>query len=92
MQKTAIAITETAAPAPGGSAFSYESLPVDQADPIRKASARIRKRITRQIDDIIKTGRDLCGVKERLDHGQFVAWLDAEFKMTARSAQRYMRV
>lgn len=90
MPKTAIAITETGAPAPSG-AFSYEALPVDQAKLIRKAGERIRKRITRQIKDIIETGNDLLKIKEQLDHGQFEAWLDFEFKMTARSAQRYMR-
>ena len=53
---------------------------------------RIRERFRRTTSDIIDTGRDLQIVKNRLGHGPFLAWIDAEFGMTARSAQRYMLV
>jgi hypothetical protein len=42
-------------------------------------------------DAIIETGRDLVRIKEQLGHGRFTAWLDAEFSMSERSAQNYMR-
>ena len=51
---------------------------------------RIRQRIRRTTADIIETGRDLRLVKERLDHGQFVTWINSEFGMSSRSAQRFM--
>ena len=51
---------------------------------------RIRERIRRTTTDIIETGRDLRLVKERLDHGQFVTWINSEFGMSPRSAQRFM--
>jgi hypothetical protein len=53
---------------------------------------RIRERLRRTTSDIIDTGCDLQIVKNQLRHGPFLAWIDAEFGMTARSAQRYMLV
>jgi hypothetical protein len=41
----------------------------------------------------IEIGRDLIQMKEEvLQHGQFGPWLEAEFEMTIRTAQRYMRI
>lgn len=37
-------------------------------------------------------GRDLIAVKERLPHGQFLPWLEAEFGMSKITAQRFMGV
>jgi hypothetical protein len=31
-------------------------------------------------------------VKEKLDHGKFLAWIKAEFDMAERSARRFMNV
>lgn len=91
MPKTAIIATEVEEPAtPGEFRFSYESLPADRAEMIRKVTARLRTRASRRMQDLIENGRDLAGVKEILDHGQFESWLGAEFGMTARTAQKYM--
>lgn len=41
---------------------------------------------------ILETGRDLCAIKDKLDHGKFGAWIKAEFSMTMRTATNYMNV
>src|SRR4051812_33699293 len=36
-------------------------------------------------------GLDLIATKKRLGHGHFLAWIDAEFGMTDRTARNFMR-
>ncbi len=68
-------------------AFDYTALPADVATIAQDAAGRIRQRIDASILD---TGRDLLAVKERLEHGQFGGWIEAEFTMSARTAERYI--
>ena len=68
--------------------FDYSGLTAEHADAARSAAERIRARTSAAILD---TGRDLIGIKTVLDHGQFERWLRAEFGMTPRTAQNYMR-
>jgi len=37
-------------------------------------------------------GRRLVAVKQSLDHGQFLPWLEQNFQMSDRTAQKYMRI
>ena len=53
---------------------------------------RIRQTVKRTIEDIIAVGNDLLAVKESLDHGQFGAWIRAEFGWTDRTARNFMAV
>ncbi len=71
--------------------FNYSSLPAPVATEIEAATTRIKDRLTRQVKDIIETGHDLIEVKSKLEHGQFERWLDSEFGMAVRTAQRFMR-
>ncbi len=48
--------------------------------------------MTRSAQDIIEIGRDLIAAKKSLRHGRFLAWIDAEFEMTDRSARSFMRI
>ena len=57
-----------------------------------QATEEIRSRLRRTVEDIVIIGRTLIGVKERLGHGRFGEWLDAEFGWTDRAAQRFMQV
>jgi hypothetical protein len=59
---------------------------------LREAADRIRLRISRTAKDIIDIGRDLIAVKESLGHGNFLAWIDREFGMNAKSAERFISV
>ena len=65
-----------------------ESLDTETAASIRATASSIRKRMK---ESVVATGRDLTKVKAKLEHGAFGRWLDAEFAMTVRTAQNYMR-
>ncbi len=58
---------------------------------LREIAERIRARIRRTVADIIDTGLDLAQVKSAVDHGQFTDWIEREFSMSMRTAQRYMQ-
>jgi hypothetical protein len=70
------------------SPFDYGSLDSDTVASIRATAETIRKRMKHSI---VATGRDLIKVKAKLEHGTFGRWLEAEFEMTVRTAQNYMR-
>jgi hypothetical protein len=71
--------------------FDYSALPTDVADIARAVADRIKARHKCQMAAIIETGRALLAIKEQLGHGQFLEWLQAEFGMTDRTAENYMR-
>lgn len=56
-----------------------------------KAQA-IHARLKRTAEDVIAIGQDLIEVKARLQHGQFLNWLESEFDLTRQSAANFMRV
>ena len=72
--------------------FDYSALPTDVADTARAAADRIKGRHQHQMAAVIGTGRDLRAMKELLEHGQYLKWLDAEFAWTDRTARNYMSV
>ncbi len=49
--------------------FNYSDLSATEAAELEAVTARIRNRLTRQVKDIIETGRDLIEVKSKLEHG-----------------------
>ena len=57
----------------------------------RKAD-ETRGLLKRTAQHILAIGRNLHEVKERLPHGQFLAWLQAEFAMSERQARNFMHV
>lgn len=92
MTKTSTIVIRAEEPAtPSVVLFSYDSLPADHAKMIQKVSDQIKSRHSRLMQDIADTGNDLILVKSKLDHGKFESWLNLEFGMTARSAQKYMK-
>ena len=68
--------------------FDYGMLSRDLAATAQAAAARIKQRTSAAILD---TGRDPTAIKVLLNHGQFGGWLRAEFGMSIRSAQDFMR-
>jgi hypothetical protein len=58
----------------------------------REVADRIRSRMMHTVQGVIEIGRDLIAVKERLGHGNFLPWIDREFRMTDKSAERFMSV
>lgn len=72
--------------------FDYSTLPEAIAIEARGASERIRMRLRRTAEDIVETGRELAAMKEKLPHGQFLPWIEAEFEMSERTAHNFMAV
>lgn len=72
---------------PGIRIFDYSGLDLDAAVTARNTADRIHARLKAFHIDI---GRDLLAVKTMMPHGQFGAWLEAEFRMSHRTAERYM--
>ncbi len=67
--------------------FDYGVLPQGIAEEAKVVAARIRER---NRASIIETGHDLAAMKERLGHGHFTAWIEAEFGMSDRTARNYL--
>jgi hypothetical protein len=72
--------------------FDCQALPVGTAAALQQSAERIRCLGTTQTETIIEIGRELIAAKGRLEHGQFTSWIDAEFRMSIRTAQNYMAV
>ncbi len=73
-------------------AFDYSTVPQEDALQLRMAADRIRLRMKRTAEDIIEIGRDLISAKERIGHGGFGVWLEAEFQMSDSAATKFMQV
>lgn len=71
-------------------AFDYGSLPADQAKRLRQQTEKIRRQMQATVPIILEIGRDLIAVKETLDHGRFITWVEVEVGITRRTAQNYM--
>ena len=72
--------------------FNYSDLPAPVAADVEAATTRIKDRLTRTVENIIEIGRDLTLAKERLGHGNFLTWIDAEFGMSDQTARNFMNV
>ncbi len=72
-------------------AFSYDAIDADLAQSLREQAARIRQHTAHGTEVMLAIGRELLDAKARLHHGTFVAWVEAELGMSARSAQMTMR-
>lgn len=73
-------------------AFNYDIVPEPVAVQAREAAQRIKLRLRRSAEDIIEIGRDLLAVKDRIGHGNFLPWIEAEFGMGQATAYRFMQV
>jgi len=72
--------------------FDYSALEPHLVDEVRSTAARIRALGDQQNEVIIGIGCELIGVKGKLGHGHFGAWLGAEFQMSVSTGERYIRV
>jgi hypothetical protein len=71
------------------SQFDYSELPSSVANFLRGQAERIHRHVA---SSVINIGKDLAGAKNYLTHGAFVAWVESEVGIPARTAQAYMRV
>ena len=72
--------------------FNYFALDADVAIEARAAAERIKIRLRRTAEDIVEIGKELVEIKNKLTHGQFLPWIEAEFQMSDRTANNFMRV
>lgn len=72
--------------------FNYEEIESSLVSDLKAVAERIRLRLKKTAEDIIEIGKDLIQVKEKLEHGQFTPWLQAEFDISERTARRFMKV
>ncbi len=72
--------------------FNYKELTEQNQAFVQEKTEQIKALMTRTVNDIIDIGQSLIDVKERLEHGQFGAWLETEFEMTPRTARNFMNV
>jgi hypothetical protein len=70
--------------------FDYTGVAVGDAEQLRAHATRIRANIRSTTAAILAIGVDLIAAKQRLDHGQFSAWVEAECGFAVRSAERYI--
>jgi hypothetical protein len=78
---------DRAAPA----AFDYSPLDPAVASLARAAASRIKEQLKKQHAVFLEIGREFLMVKDQLGHGDFGLWLDAEFGINERTAQRCIR-
>lgn len=74
------------------SSFDYEHLAPEVRTDVQESTRRIHELERRTSESIIEIGQQLIRVKQRLPHGEFLPWLDAEFGWTERTARRFMAV
>jgi hypothetical protein len=73
--------------------FDYEVLPPDVVPKARQAAERIRDLRCIEITAMLEAGRVLLAMKEELEYGLFLKWVEAKAgcAMNKRTAQNYMR-
>lgn len=74
------------------SVFDYEALSVEQRNLVMQRTGEIQERLQRSAQDIWEIGQRLADVRDELKHGQFEAWLKAEFNWSRRTAYNFINV
>lgn len=74
------------------SGFNYAACDAKLAEKLRVTADEIRQRLKKTLESTIEIGEALLAVKDALEHGQFLAWLRAEFSWRERTARNFMSV
>ncbi len=72
--------------------FDYAAVPTENVAEINKLVSRIRATHKRHLEAVYEIGADLLRAKELLGHGNFLPWLQAEFRWSERTANNYMSI
>ncbi len=72
--------------------FNYQQLNPQVRHQIEELTIDIKNRLRRCAQDIYIIGNHLCQIKKQLQHGQFRAWLEAEFDWSISAANKFMQV
>ena len=74
------------------SSFDYNQLDSSVSKLLKEETSKIKDLLSATIDNIVQIGLSLIEVKENLAYGYFMEWLEAEFEMSPRTADNFMRV
>ena len=72
--------------------FDYTSLDTETSQFVQQQTGEIRTLMRRTAQGIVEVGQKLVEVKQKLGHGRFLDWLEAEFEWTHETARRFMTV
>lgn len=72
--------------------FDYGDLSAPEVKRCESAVEKITKYQRRMAGDIVAIGSELLAVKDKLEHGQFGAWIGHHFGWSNDTAGRYMNV
>lgn len=72
--------------------FDYGSLDTGTAQFVKQQTTEIKGLFKQTVENIVAIGTRLLKVKERLAHGEWLDWLEAEFDWTDRTALNFMNV
>jgi hypothetical protein len=72
--------------------FQYAGVPAESVAEITKLVFRIRATHKRHLEAVYEIGADLLRAKELLGHGNFLPWLQSEFRWSERTANNYMSI
>ncbi|WP_009630473.1 DUF3102 domain-containing protein [Synechocystis sp. PCC 7509] len=72
--------------------FDYASLDAPTSQFVQQQTGEIQALMKRTAQNIIEVGQKLIEVKNRLGHGYFLTWLQAEFGWSYPTAARFMQV
>ncbi len=74
------------------SSFSYEHLDEQTRQFVEQKAHETHGLLKKTAESVLLIGQNLRSVKERLPHGQFLSWIEAEFGMSRWTAQHFMQV
>jgi hypothetical protein len=72
--------------------FDYEALDRQKKSIVEQRTREIRERLQHSAQAIWEIGQKLTDVRAQLKHGQFEAWLKAEFDWSRRTAYNFINV
>jgi hypothetical protein len=70
---------------------SPRDTPSDLTEELESVAKLVRNRLGNMTANIVEIGRELRAVKQRLEHGQFLNWVEADCRLSARTAQLMMK-
>jgi hypothetical protein len=73
-------------------AFDYTELDQDTRAFVQQKAAETHGYLKHTAETMIKIGQNLQAVKQRIGHGRFMAWVQAEFDMSYHTALNCMRI
>jgi hypothetical protein len=74
------------------SQFDYSAISQSLVPNLQAQAKLIKNMIAKTTAGLIEVGRNLIAVKQQLDHGQFINWVEIEVGIVKRTAQSYMAI